>query len=60
MSFLKSEQIEELRQLIEETGTDERRFLDLMGVKDLSDIQQGAFVVARNMLLQKRKTKGAA
>jgi hypothetical protein len=60
MSFLKSEQIEELRQLIEETGTDERRFLDLMGVKDLSDIQRGAFVVARNMLLQKRKTKGAA
>jgi len=63
MSFLKSEQIEDLRILITETGTDERRFLDLFGVADLADLQQSHHVVARNMLLQKRemasKKKGA-
>lgn len=59
MSFLKPEQVEELRKLIEETDTDERRYLDMMGVADLTSIEQGAYAVARNMLLQKRK-KGAA
>ena len=55
MAFLKPDQITELRSLIEETGTDERRFLDIMGVADLTNIEQGGYAAARNMLLQKRK-----
>jgi len=55
MTFIKPEQVEELQRLIEETGTDERRYCDLLGVAHLGEIQQGAYAVARNMLLQKRK-----
>lgn len=53
MMFLKDEQVSELRRLIEETGTDEQRFLALFAVADLTQIAQGAYAAARNMLLLK-------
>jgi hypothetical protein len=55
MRFITAEQHAELQQLIEETGTDERRFCDISGVTHLGEIQQGAFTMAKNMLLQKRR-----
>jgi hypothetical protein len=58
MAFIKAEQVEELQKLIEETGADERRFLDIMAVQHLGEIQQGAFAAARNMLLQKKGKRG--
>jgi hypothetical protein len=57
MAFLRDEQIAELRRLIEETDTNERRFLDIFGVADLTSIEQGAFAAARNMLLQKQQQR---
>lgn len=59
MVFLRPEQVEELRRLIEETDTNERRYLDILGVADLTNIEQGAYAVARNMLLTKRRKDNA-
>jgi hypothetical protein len=55
MQFITAEQHAELQKLIEETGTDERRFLDVLQLQHLGEIQQGGFTIARNMLLQKRR-----
>lgn len=54
-SFLTPEQCEELTALIRETGTEEKRFLATMGVEELGQIPQAAFVAGKNMLLAKRK-----
>ncbi len=58
-AYVTPEQCEDLQMLIRETGTDEIRFLHTMGVSELGQIPQAAFVVAKNMLLAKRK-RGAA
>jgi hypothetical protein len=55
LRFISGEEVEQLQKLIEETGTDERRFCDISGVTHLGEIQQGAFTMAKNMLLQKRR-----
>jgi hypothetical protein len=55
LRFISGEEVEQLQKLIEETGTDERRFLDVLQLQHLGEIQQGGFTIARNMLLQKRR-----
>ncbi len=60
MSFVTDAQQKEMRDLM--TGLDmdetaERRFLDIMGVMHLGEIQQGGFAAAKNMLLAKKPKK---
>lgn len=57
MAFLTPEMVEELQRLITETVTDEQRYLNLLGYAHLGEIPQSAFITAKNLLLQKRKTK---
>lgn len=54
-AFVTAEQVEELQGLIEETMTDEQRFLATVGVVHIGEIPQGAFAMAKNLLLTKRK-----
>lgn len=55
VAYITPEQCEELQALIRETGTDEKRFLNTMGVEELGQIAQAAFTPGMNMLLSKRK-----
>ena len=55
VAYVTPEQCEELQGLIRETGTDEKRFLNTMGVEELGQIHQAAFTPGMNMLLSKRK-----
>ncbi len=55
VAFITPEQCEELQALIRDTGTDEARFLNTMGVAEIGQIAQAAFMVGKNMLLAKKK-----
>lgn len=53
--FVTPEQIEELQALIEETDADEQKFLAAAGAAHIGEIPAGAFTMAKNLLLSKRK-----
>lgn len=54
IAFITPEECEELAALIRETGTDEHRFLNTMGVEELGQIPKAALTAGRNMLLAKK------
>jgi hypothetical protein len=55
--YVTEAQIDELRELLHETKTDERRWLNLVpGAPSIGEIERGAFTACRNSLLQKRAT----
>lgn len=51
MRFITTDQVAELESLIKESGREEARFLQLMGVARLDNIEAGAWAAARNVLL---------
>ncbi|RJO72889.1 MAG: hypothetical protein C4523_02645 [Myxococcales bacterium] len=53
VSFVTPEQVAELEALIDETGTDEQKFLAATGAAHLAEIPHGAFTMAKNLLLTK-------
>lgn len=55
MKFITPEQVDELQGLIDETGTELARYLQVMGVATLENIEAGGWAAARNMLLAKRR-----
>jgi hypothetical protein len=55
MRFITAEQVAELESLLKETGSDEARYLQILGVAHLSNIEVGAWAAARNLLLGKLK-----
>jgi hypothetical protein len=55
MRFISPEQVAELEALIKETGSDEARYCQLLGVAHLTNIEVGAWAAARNLLLGKVK-----
>ena len=57
-SCISDEQIGELRRLINETNTDERKFLNACNVKDISDITGATYPTAVKMLNQKKEKMG--
>ena len=57
-SAISDQQIGELRRLINETNTDERKFLNACNVKDISDITGATYPTAVNMLNQKKERMG--
>lgn len=57
MRFITAQQVADLETLIKDTGTDENRFLQILGVAHLSNIEVGAWAAARNMLLAKKAAK---
>jgi hypothetical protein len=54
LRFISGEEVEQLQKLIEESGADERRFLDYMKIAHLGEMQQKDFPGAVNMLLTKK------
>jgi hypothetical protein len=50
-----SEQIAELQQLIDDTGVDKAKFLEIGKVESLSDITTADFGKAKALLLSKKK-----
>jgi hypothetical protein len=54
-----NEQIAELQKLIEETGTDERKFAGTFGIQHIGELQRANYIPAKNMLLTKRQKKVA-
>lgn len=50
------DQINDLLGMLKEKGVDERRFLDSMGVNEIADIPAEAFVIAKNLLLNRKAT----
>jgi hypothetical protein len=57
VAYITLEQCSELSKLIQETGTDERKFLGTMGAEELGIIPQAAFTAGKNMLLSKKAKK---
>ena len=55
MAFITAEQVDELRTLIEQTKTDEARYVALFSLAHLAEMPQAALAAAKNLLLQKRK-----
>lgn len=55
IAYITPEQCDELTKLIQETGTDERKFLGTMGADELGQIPQAAFTAGKNMLLSKKR-----
>jgi hypothetical protein len=54
-AFITAEQVDELQDLIEQTDTDENKFLAAAGAAHLGEIPAGAFAMAKNLLLTKKK-----
>lgn len=52
--YLAEDQVEELRNLLMETKSDIPRFMTQFGIKDVTEMERGAFIGAKNLLLQKR------
>jgi ERF superfamily len=57
MKFITAEQVAELGALLKETGSDEARYLQILGVARLDNIEAGAWAAARNMLIAKRQAR---
>ena len=57
MEFITAEQVKELNDLIQATGTDFNNFCDTMGVRGLTEIQVPALVVALNLLAAKKASR---
>lgn len=59
VAYITPEQCEELSKLIADTGADEQKFLQAAGAMHLAEIPQGAFTMAKNLLLQKQRKKAS-
>lgn len=55
LSFITPEQVTELEKLIEETGADPEKFLAAAGAAHIGEIPQGAFMMAKNLLLSRKR-----
>ena len=53
--FVTPEQIAELEGLIAQTGVDEAKFLEAAGAAHIGEIAAGAFTMAKNLLLSRKK-----
>lgn len=57
-SYVTEDQVKELQTLLDETKTGARDFCQVFEVNALTEIQQGAFAAAKNMLLAKKQKMG--
>lgn len=57
MRFITAAQVAELEHMLAETRSDRGKYMQLLGVADLSNIEAGAWAAARNLLLSKRKVE---
>jgi len=54
-AFVTAEQVAELQGLIEETGADEAKFLQAAGAAHIGEIAAGAYTMAKNLLLSRKR-----
>lgn len=53
--FISGEQCREFEELIKGTGRDRRRFLDVYGLRDVTEIEVGQYTILKNVLLQAQR-----
>ena len=53
--YISGEQCREFEELIKGTGRDRRRFLDVYGLRDVTEIEVGQYTILKNVLLQAQR-----
>lgn len=55
LRYISGEQCREIEELIKGTGRDRRRFLDVYGLRDVTEIEMGQYTILKNVLLQAQR-----
>lgn len=55
LRYLSGEQCREIEELIKGTGRDRQRFLDVYGLRDVTEIEVGQYTILKNVLLQAQR-----